>query len=116
MTDEEFEKWLSEAADEGKYFAERDCVPAVEVRALFAQLRAEQRWIPVSERLPERGKEVLVLCAADRQVSNEDPRQQRIKIEEAFGDPKTSSGWRDHRRSQITHWMPLPPPGAEGGE
>lgn len=108
MTDDEFEKWLSEAADEGKYFAERDCVPAVEVRALFAQLRAEQRWIPVTERLPTNSDRYVVYTFE--------------KLAWSAGSMRTVS-WTDFTTSEgfhhtgVTHWLDgMPPlPGAEGG-
>lgn len=66
------------------------------------RLRAERRWIPVGERMPEDGKAVLVLDGchhADRRfigiVLNGEWCDQNFYI-------------LDGRRTP-THWMPLPP-------
>jgi len=68
-------------------------VKQVEITALRAELEAAQRWIPVSERLPEEKQNVLAL---DR--------------------TGTAYHWEYSRSlsnifvSDYTHWMPLPQP------
>ena len=83
----------------------------------------EQPWIPVSERLPEDGVEVLT-CVVDKNNPKEPYRQLDCRDEEewwnineyyeaattiAFPEGTTFS------RPVVTHWMPLPaPPEGEG--
>ena len=55
----------------------------------------ERRWIPVTERLPDVGTEVLVYSEDDG-----------ICVDYYGGD---SFGYYD-----VTHWMPLPEPPKEG--
>ena len=87
-----------------------------ELRACIAELEAERRWIPVSERLPEDGREVLVFaeglitagshcqCGAafnDDDVLVETPTW-LLGIEgEVYGCDAYDA---------VTHWMPLPNP------
>lgn len=62
--------------------------------AEIEQLREVQKWIPVSERLPEREDFVLVF--------SEPMRGSEAEIQRA-------KGWMCHnQRTDITHWMPLP--------
>ena len=63
---------------------------AVSLVGSMPSAEPEQRWIPVTERLPEDGKYVLAYCIDDDFMTVE----ARHKFE-AF---------------QITHWMPLPEP------
>lgn len=98
MTEEGFEKWLEkEQVGLNVVGYPPSFVPADRVCALFAQLRAEQRWVPVAERLPEEPGYYLVLDASGENAIHE------IK----FLAPE--SGTYVERR-KITHWMPLPPP------
>lgn len=64
------------------------------LRAELERLRAERRWIPVEERLPE--KDVPVLCIDSRGI-------QMVAW----------SGWGEwcgpEIETELTHWMPLPP-------
>ena len=54
-------------------------------------------WISVNDRLPERGKRVLVYSEYMRNSEN--------------GGISVNWGWMCHkRRTDITHWMPLPEP------
>ena len=71
--------------------------------ARIAELEAAQRWIPVSERLPENWKSVLTI---DISKSTRD-------MVSAFYNPETSL-WSTHFSMYsdsdlwVTHWMPLP--------
>jgi len=64
-----------------------------ELEAELAALREANRWIPVSERLPENGQEIL-----------------------ALGRNKTVDSWLYYPavegvfRLEYTHWRPLPEP------
>lgn len=62
-----------------------------------------QKWIPVSERLPEGG--AIVLCNTDYFV-------------EVLQWDKRADVWvdqyRSYRKNYVTHWMPLPEPPKEG--
>ena len=83
------------------------------LRARIAELEAERRWIPVSERLPECEKDVLVFWGKASDGSKID----------WFG-----TAWRNECDDGKwctdpivpTHWMPLPEPpivyGKEGEE
>ena len=59
------------------------------------ELEAAQRWIPVSERLPEEGHKVLVLLTDGA-----------ISIDLIYGNDFLYENWV----GDITHWMPLPKP------
>ena len=63
--------------------------------ARIAELEAERRWIPVSERLPEEGHKVLVLLTDGA-----------ISIDLIYGNDFLYENWV----GDITHWMPLPEP------
>jgi hypothetical protein len=72
--------------------------------ALFtyiAELEAERRWIPVSERMPDDWESVLTI---DISKSTQD-------VVSAFYNPETSL-WSTPFSSDlwVTHWMPLPEP------
>ena len=70
---------------------------------IIAELEEKQRWIPVSERLPENWKSVLTI---DISKSTQD-------MVTAFYNPETSL-WSTHFSMYsdsdlwVTHWMPLP--------
>lgn len=66
-----------------------------ELRAENAKLREENRWIPVSERLPEEGEPVLV----HKGYSRPD-----ISCYRRF---QNGVFWHG-RGKEVTHWMPLP--------
>lgn len=69
--------------------------------ARIAELEAERRWIPVSERLPDNWESVLTI---DISKSTRGPVT-------AFYNPETSL-WATHFSCDlwVTHWMPLPEP------
>lgn len=69
------------------------------------------KWIPVTERLPESGANVLV-CVTDR-IDN-------VKLEKAYllaqycvEDGWILEMWPDIETPNVTHWMPLPKPPKE---
>ena len=67
----------------------------------IAELEVAQRWIPVSERLPDNWESVLTI---DISKSTRD-------MVTAFYNPETSL-WSTHFSCDlwVTHWMPLPEP------
>ena len=73
----------------------------VALRKRIAELEAERRWIPVSERLPDNWESVLTI---DISKSTRD-------VVSAFYNPETSL-WSTPFSSDlwVTHWMPLPEP------
>ena len=76
-----------------------------ELRARIAELEAERRWIPVSERLPEDMTEVLVLhglCVTTAKYYH-------------YCGLLSKHGWYQIDGMKLgvswaTHWMPLPEP------
>ena len=67
----------------------------------IAELESQQRWIPVSERLPDNWESVLTI---DISKSTQD-------VVTAFYNPEISL-WSTHFSCDlwVTHWMPLPEP------
>jgi hypothetical protein len=74
----------------------------------IAELEAAQRWIPVSERLPEFNKVVAVIDMSDKD-SHLCNVYETAMLVEVRGDTRFGfighSGWDS---SDVTHWMPLP--------
>lgn len=68
-----------------------------------------QRWIPVTERLPESGKFVLLFYAK----TNRNPTQ-FAKNTMAVGRYEYGMFLVEGCAAQVTHWMPLPEPPKEG--
>ena len=66
--------------------------------ARIADLEEKQRWIPVSERLPEDGKPVWVCTIWNEQHSG-------FLIDGVWGGL-----FRDFREGEVTYWMSLPEP------
>ena len=72
------------------------------LNSVIDELEEKQRWIPVSERLPDNWESVLTI---DISKSTRD-------MVTAFYDPETSL-WSTHLPNYdlwVTHWMPLPEP------
>ena len=67
------------------------------LQARIAELEAQQRWIPVSERLPE-GRTVLVF-----------KKEGSISIDTTYIDGGNYFWWKSGQ-SKVTHWMPIPQP------
>jgi hypothetical protein len=69
----------------------------------LAALREQARWIPVTERLPKECEDVLMANIFHN-----------VRVGFYNGDR-----WIDNtsnRTPEVTHWRPLPPAPAEGGE
>jgi hypothetical protein len=67
------------------------------IKAELTQLRSQQRWVPVGERLPERG--IYVLVSQNGEV-----------VTDRIGD---DGKWEDADWA-TTHWQPLPSPPTDG--
>ena len=67
----------------------------------LAELRAAHRWIPVTERLPEKDVRVLVRLADDSRLYT------KIDTDRIHYDNWVRWG------TYVTHWMPLPEPPKE---
>lgn len=86
-----------------------------------ADVEPKQRWIPVTERLPKVGEDVLVFAV---EKSNDFPSVIAISDRMIFRLFPASDGvetWRSPWQSfmtnyEITHWMPLPEPPKEEKE
>lgn len=72
-----------------------------EIQKLRTALNASNEWIPVSDRLPDDAKEVLIYYRHDDGSHNIDTDQ--------YGE----LGWSFYRDENVTHWMPLPAPPKE---
>lgn len=69
---------------------------------------AQQRWIPVSERLPNKDNDVLTY-ETSKYVGVERIAIDRLEEEEKHPIWMYTTGW-----FEVTHWMPLPEPPEEG--
>jgi len=118
------EKWTSiEIQGERKriaFFLERNDELCVEDRELLAafntidekqdeierlqselkELKEKQRWIPVTERLPEEGKEVWAALKDGTAMHNNKTWYRMLRYSSSFG-------WSLYT-SEVTHWMALP--------
>ena len=76
----------------------------LDLKARIAELEEAQRWIPVSERLPENRATVLA-AFENREILT----ATYYKHHEGFGGVENYwhiEGWHS---GNVTHWMPLPP-------
>ena len=83
-------------------------------------LSAEDDWIPVSERLPKRGKDVLV---TRKYYGKDDGNKDSIYVEisACYADGEEWHGFSDEykmspKNHKVIAWMPLPEPYREDGE
>mgnify|MGYP001335451616 CR=1 FL=1 len=83
-------------ADQLKSSHDEDTITAL--RARVAELEAAQRWIPVTERLPEDTRDVLVWCGITEKGCYS-PSQHMWSVYDDGYSP-----------IPVTHWMPLPQP------
>ena len=74
----------------------------LETWVAFSVAPAQQRWIPVSERLPERRRRVLCWLSY--------PDIEEIIVENQY----YGNGMWMVESEAVTHWMPLPEPPEEG--
>ena len=80
-----------------------------------------QEWIPVTERLPERDKEVLLIVHGweDRLYYTGCLHRQEAERSWLTGIESKASDWKIwgfsyFREPIVTHWMPLPEPPKDG--
>ena len=67
---------------------------------------AQRQWIPVTERLPKPGQQVL--AAIPPRVWNE---ENQALIETLDYEQEGFYSWKDDEwQKRVTHWMPLPEP------
>lgn len=92
---------MSEAGREADRMQSEHGAYVAELEARIAKLEAQQRWVPVSERLPDNWESVLTI---DISKSTQD-------VVTAFYNPEISL-WSTHFSCDlwVTHWMPLPEP------
>lgn len=71
-----------------------------DLRKRIAELEAERRWVPVSERLPEAETRVLVATPTGY-----------MEVDWRFSEPIIDCGLANfYSLDNVTHWMPLPEP------
>jgi len=70
------------------------------LKSRIAELEAAQKWIPVSERLPEKSETVLVLHDNAVDIVTYHPKSNRWEL----------LWWVNADLHDVTHWMPLPEP------
>ena len=68
---------------------------------------AEQKWIPVTERLPTPYERVLV-CRGDLRSENKFICVEYLTV--CYGETIMWGGDYETWKSKVTHWMPLPEP------
>ena len=76
-------------------------------------------WVPVSERLPALGEEVLVYAPNDkfRQVAFDEWRELReCPVDFSTVSVVVGEGWQEYEFEEVTHWMPLPAPPMNGAD
>ena len=123
MTDKEIVQALRQCAKSDcsscgmcPIFPDRECVEHLATAAASlierltaenAALREKQRWIPVTERMPELEVSVLVLDRRGNMIVR--TLRRLVSDKEAVFRPDGLAP-----RKNITHWMPLPEPPEEG--
>lgn len=80
------------------------------------------KWIPVSERLPEVGKSVLVIsygrvCFAKLLLTVNNGGYPTFVLQDGLNNPPVleTTAHNEFTENRITHWMPLPEPPKDGG-
>ena len=85
-------------ADELEHIAYMQTLEIQKLNARIAELEAAQRWIPVSERLPEKTDTVLVLADGVRVIATYHSNKNKWEL----------LWWISSEIYGVTHWMPLP--------
>lgn len=75
------------------------------LRTCFDIVDTKSRWIPVSERLPDK---VIVICDVLYEENEIDEAYHDIKILNYIGDGKFVNSWNDEKN--VIAWQPLPDP------
>ena len=109
---ESCDEWLPH--DCGKCYA-NDCLISEIADHLISNGVTVQEWIPVTERLPERDKEVLLIVHGweDRLYYTGCLHRQEAERSWLTGIESKASDWKIWgfsylREPIVTHWMPLP--------
>ena len=100
-----------------RYYGFEDCFPERFADHLISHGVTVQEWIPVTERLPERDKEVLLIVHGweDRLYYTGCLHRQEAERSWLTGIESKASDWTIWgfsylREPSVTHWMPLPNP------
>ncbi len=79
---------------------------------------ATPMWIPVEDRLPARGVQVLVYVPNARHSKigmDEWDVHREAPVGWSSHTIETGEGWQEHEFEEVTHWAPLPPPPTQQG-
>ena len=95
---------IEQRADHESYLSQEFANTYYEKNARIAELEAERRWIPVSERLPEENQQIL----------STDGKEFYLDYYARWEGKDNPPCFCDGLSWAVTHWMPLPePPEAE---
>ena len=99
---------ITEAADAIEDLSKRvdESIPKDDAEIIIAEV-AKPRWIPVTERLPLYGQDVLAV----RTYGDGEKCQEVLTAHIAVWNEETGEKWWNV--TNITHWMPLPEPPKE---
>ena len=75
----------------------------VELVELTGELASKPRWVPVTERLPDKGQKVLIYWREAGEPA----------IDTAFWQGEWAALHWTNMGDKVTHWMPLPEPPKE---
>ena len=80
------------------------------------------KWVPVTDRLPEVGKSVLVIsygrvCFAKLLLTENNGGFPTFVLQDGLNNPPVleTTAHNEFTENRITHWMPLPEPPKDGG-
>ena len=105
---EEFERWLAIAKSNRSHMPSISDLMFEAWQATKAQ--AVPQWIPVSERLPTYGDNVLIVADGEIETENQVFEFKKGKFSSSdFFESNKDDGIYYYIR-EITHWMPLPAP------
>ena len=109
--DRDFIKWLAMTAYDKINELEQTSVPVHDMELILHEV-AKPQWIPVTERLPEVDKNVLVFACGNEITIGRMKRQ----TENGYHVFIICHGIARElaRPGRITHWMPLPEPPKDG--